>query len=215
MTTRMSGAVRSGGGGRGGPRPTGGRRRRLAGSLYTVGLVLSAVVGALHFLAPYAFAWSSYIPDAPREILVSIHYINFLFALMLTGLSVILLTFRRRAFDGSTEVLTLLLFLVLVWMCRVVLAVVLPWPTSLNTWLLVGVVAVFVTLLLPALYLCSSAASTPARAWIRVVGNTGTGRSGSSGSMRSSISVRSTEPRMTRAECNPPSRAATSALISR
>lgn len=129
------------------------RRDRFIGLLYTVGLGLSAVVGALHFFAPYAFAWSSYIPGAPREILVSIDYINFLFALMLTGLSVMLLAFRRRAFDGSTEVLTLLLFLVLVWMCRVVLAIVIPWPTSLSTWLLGGVLAIFVTLLIPALHL--------------------------------------------------------------
>lgn len=41
---------------------------RVSRVLYTVGLVLSALVGTLHFFPLYAFAWHPYIPDAPEEI---------------------------------------------------------------------------------------------------------------------------------------------------
>ena len=139
----------------------GGRAAPLSRGLYTAGLVLSALVGVLHFFAPYAFAWYAYIPDAPREITVSIDYINFLFSVMLTGLSVILLCLRRRAFEGSTEVLAFYVFLVFVWLCRVLVSLVVPWPTPLQTWLLTGVVTIFVLLLLPCIPLARRTAAGP------------------------------------------------------
>lgn len=126
---------------------------RVSRVLYTVGLVLSALVGALHFFAPHAFAWYSYIPEAPEEIYVSINYINILFSFMLFGLSLLLLLMRRRAFAGSVEVRAFYTFLVLVWLCRLLVEVVIPWPTPLNTWLLLGVSTVLVTLLVPAAHL--------------------------------------------------------------
>lgn len=131
----------------------GGRLARAGWVLLTVGLALSGVVGALHFFAPYAFAWYSYIPDAPPEIYVSVDYVNFLFSLMLTGTSLVLLLLRRRLFAGSPEALALYALVVLVWTCRLLLAVVHPWPTSLNTWLLVGAGTVLVLLLSPVPHL--------------------------------------------------------------
>lgn len=88
------------------------------------------------------------------EIYASIDYINFLFSLLLTGLSLILLCSTHRAFEGSSEVLTFYAFLVLVWVARVLVALVHSWPTSLHTWLLVGALTILGILLVPAVHLC-------------------------------------------------------------
>lgn len=136
--------------------------------MYVAGLVLSSSVGFIHFFAPYAFAWYSYIPDAPREIYVSVDYVNFLFSLLLLGLSLLLLCMHRRAFEGSPEVLAFYTFLVLVWLGRVLVALAIPWPTSLHVWLLVGTLTMLGILLVPAVYLFDQllrarrASSTPA-----------------------------------------------------
>lgn len=116
---------------------------------YTTGLSLSGLVGVLHFFAPYAFAWYSSIPEAPREIFVSIDDVNVLFSLLLSGMSLVLLLVRRQAWEGSAEALAFSILMVVVWTCRVLLAVVLPWPTALNTWLVLGATTVLVILLIP------------------------------------------------------------------
>lgn len=123
---------------------------RISSVSYTVGLSVSALAGILHFFAPYAFAWYSYIPDAPPEIYASIDYVNFLFSLLLSGLSILLLLMKKRAFAGSVEVRAFYFFLTFVWLCRVLLTIVIPWPTSLQPWLLVVFTTVFVVTLVPA-----------------------------------------------------------------
>lgn len=130
--------------------------RRLSSILYSVGLVISSVIGGLHFFAPYAFGWYSYIPDAPAEIYASIDYINFFFSLLLAGLSALLLFFKRQAFAGSAEVLAFFTFLVATWAGRVVITLVIPWPTSLQVWLVTAFATQFLILLVPAWYLWSN-----------------------------------------------------------
>lgn len=151
-TDRLSSAHRSSGSD---------RAERVSLTLYIAGLVLSSSVGLLHFFAPYAFAWYSYIPDAPLEIHISIDYVNFLFSLLLTGLSLILLCLARRAFEGSVEAVIFYTFLALVWLSRVFVALVLPWPTSLHTWLLVGALTFLGIMLIPAVYLWGIVLRTP------------------------------------------------------
>lgn len=135
------------------------RSRTVSRLLYTLGLSLSGLVGVLHFFAPYAFAWYSYIPDAPREIYVSIDYVNFLFSLLLSGLSLVLLLVRRYAFEGSVEVLAFYTLMVVVWSCRVLVAVVVPWPTALHTWLLLGAAVVLAILVVPLPHLVRTCAA--------------------------------------------------------
>lgn len=126
---------------------------RLVSSVYSIGLVISAVVGFLHFFAPYAFQWYSYIPDAPQAIYASIDYVNFFFSLLLTGLSVILLFLKKRVFAGSRDAFAFYVLLVFSWLCRVLITLVIPWPTSLQTWLLVGFSVEFLLTLIPMVYL--------------------------------------------------------------
>lgn len=137
----------------------GGPMRRLSGVLFSVGLVVSSCAGLLHFFVPYTFAWYSYIPDAPPEIYVSIDYVNFFFSLLLSGLSISLLFFKRRLFAGSSDALVFSVFLTFAWFCRVVVTLVVPWPTPLQVWLIVGFVTVFATMLVPSGYLLTQAAS--------------------------------------------------------
>lgn len=124
--------------------------------ILTLGLVISAIVGILHFFAPYAFAWYSYIPNAPKEILASIDYVNFFFSLLLTGLSLLLLRFRQRIYEGSPEIISFYFFFVFTWFCRVVITILIPWPTALQTWLIVGFSTEFLIALIPAISLLNT-----------------------------------------------------------
>lgn len=127
--------------------------KKLVSILLSAGLALSALVGFLHFFAPYAFGWYSYIPNAPKEIYTSIDYVNFFFSLLLTGLSLILLVMKKKILSGSNDILAFYVFLTFTWLCRVVITFVIPWPTALQTWLLVGFGTEFILTLLPLFYL--------------------------------------------------------------
>jgi hypothetical protein len=92
----------------------------------TLGLALSLAFGLWHFIIPYQFDWFGYVPDAPRAVVVSVDWVNFFFSLLLTGLSALLLRFRRRLF--ADEVARAFYGLLLVtWASRVVVTIVHPW----------------------------------------------------------------------------------------
>jgi magnesium-transporting ATPase (P-type) len=130
--------------------------KKLFSVMFSVGLIISSVVGFLHFFAPYAFEWYGYIPDAPEAITVSVDYINFFFSLLLTGFSIILLLMKKKIFTGSKEIFVFYGFLVFTWLCRVIITVIIPWPSSLQTWLLVGFGTEFILTFLPLWYLLQS-----------------------------------------------------------
>jgi hypothetical protein len=130
--------------------------KKFIGILFSLGLIISLVVGILHFFAPYAFGWYSYIPDAPKAIYASVDYVNFFFSLLLSGLSLILLLMKKKIFEGSRDLFIFYAFLVFTWLCRVAITLIIPWPTSLQTWLLVGFGTEFILTLLPAIYLLRS-----------------------------------------------------------
>ena len=130
--------------------------KKMAGIAFYMGLIISALIGFLHFFVPYAFGWYGYIPDAPKEIFAAIDYVNFFISLLLFGLSAILLFLKRKIFAGSGEIFIFYAFLVFTWFCRVIITLVIPWPSSLQIWLLVGFSAEFALTLLPAVYLLAS-----------------------------------------------------------
>lgn len=130
--------------------------KKFAGAAFSAGLIISALIGFLHFFAPYAFGWYGYIPDAPGEIIASIDYVNFFFSLLLFGLSAILLLMKKKVFDGSADLFVFYAFLVFTWLCRVIITLVIPWPSSLQTWLLLGFGTEFALTLFPAVYLLKS-----------------------------------------------------------
>ena len=127
--------------------------KKLANITFFAGAVISALIGFLHFFVPYAFNWYSYILDFPKEIFAAIDYVNFFISLLLFGLSVILLFLKKKLFAGSGEIFIFYIFLVFTWFCRIIITLVVPWPSHLQTWLLVGFITEFILTLLPAVYL--------------------------------------------------------------
>jgi magnesium-transporting ATPase (P-type) len=127
--------------------------RKLSSILFSLGLIISLSAGILHFFVPYLTGWYSYIPEAPREIYASIDYVNFFFSLLLSGLSLILLYFKKKIFEGSKDIFIFYVLLVFTWFCRVLITIVIPWPTALQTWLMVGFISEFIITLIPAIYL--------------------------------------------------------------
>ncbi len=92
-----------------------------------IGLSISCFFGLFHFVIPYVFKWYSFIPDAPRSLIVSIDWTNFFMALLLSGNSLLLIIFRKRLYNGDFFVKVFYGFIVFVWFCRVIITVVLPW----------------------------------------------------------------------------------------
>ncbi|MGI6366256.1 MAG: hypothetical protein ACOX2G_11120 [Bacillota bacterium] len=127
--------------------------------LFNIACIISFLVGTAHFFAPYAFQWFSYIPNAPVEIYQSINYVNFCFSFLLAGISLLLLLVQRKLFEGGKELKVFYVFFVAVWLSRFAIQLIWPWPSSLQTWLLVGFTTEFVFTLLPLLYLSSPGAS--------------------------------------------------------
>lgn len=133
--------------------------KKMSSIMYYTGLTISALIGFLHFFAPQAFSWYSYIPDAPKEIIAAVKYVNFFTSFLLFGLSTILIFFKKKVFAGSIEAFVFYVFLVLTWFCRVIITLAVPWPSHLQTWLLPGFSAEFILTLLPAVYLLWSNAN--------------------------------------------------------
>ncbi|MBW8382467.1 MAG: hypothetical protein K0M69_08125 [Youngiibacter sp.] len=127
--------------------------KKIAAVSFNVACIISLLVGILHFFAPYSFGWYSYIPDAPVEIYQSVNYINFCFSFLLAGISLLLMLVRRRLFEGSSELMMFYCFFVLVWLSRIIIQLLWPWPSGLQTWLVTAFTVQFIFTLVPMLYL--------------------------------------------------------------
>jgi hypothetical protein len=119
---------------------------------FNIACIISCMVGILHFFAPYSFNWYSYIPNAPIEIYQSINYVNFCFSFLLTGISVLLIIVQKRLFTDLKELKLFYIFFVLVWLSRVIIQIIWPWPSSLQLWLVIGFTTEFIFTLIPMIY---------------------------------------------------------------
>lgn len=126
-------------------------------TLYYTGLGLSLLVGIWHFFVPYMFQWYSYIPEQYENLTVGIDWVNFFFSLLLTGLSAILILMGKKMFAKNHETMVFYGFSVFVWLARVVVALVHPWPVEPNAWAsygqLIASIVIFVIQLIPLLVL--------------------------------------------------------------
>ncbi|HOG02062.1 MAG TPA: hypothetical protein PKW29_13245 [Clostridia bacterium] len=119
---------------------------------FNTACIIGCILGIMHFFVPYSFNWYSYIPDAPIEIYQSINYVNFCFSLLLTGISLLLIVVQRKLFAGSKELKLFYVFFVLVWLSRVIIQIIWPWPSGLQTWLVVGFTMEFAFTLIPMIH---------------------------------------------------------------
>lgn len=127
--------------------------KQVARVLFAVSCVIGALVGLGHFFIPYAAGWFSYIPGAPVEIIQSINYINFCFSFLLMGLSLLLLKGQKKLFEGSPEMLMFYGFYTLVWVTRVLIQLIWPWPSALQLWLVIAFSMELIITLIPWHYL--------------------------------------------------------------
>lgn len=125
--------------------------------LFNVACVIGSIVGILHLFVPYASEWYSYIPDAPIEIYQSINYINFCFSLLLSGFSFLLIVVQKKLFNGLKELRLFYAFFNFIWLSRIIIQLIWPWPSSLQLWLVVAFCIEFVLSLIPMIYLIGSA----------------------------------------------------------
>lgn len=119
---------------------------------FNLACIISFTVAVWHFTVPYSTKWFSYIPDAPIEIIQSINYVNFCFSLLLAGISLLLLIVQKKLFDGSKELRIFYTFFTLVWLSRIIIQVIWPWPSSLQLWLVVAFSTEFIFALIPMTY---------------------------------------------------------------
>ena len=105
---------------------------------YCIGLTLSLLVGLWHFFVPWMFRWHAYIPSQYGNLIVGIDWTNFCFSAFLFGLSLLLLLWGGKVFALNREALTVYGFLAVIWLRRVGLAIVEPWPLEPIPWAAYG-----------------------------------------------------------------------------
>lgn len=125
--------------------------------LYYIGIALSMLVGIWHFFVPYMFQWYSYIPNEYGNLIVGIDWTNFFFSLLLTGISLLLILFCNKVFNGNGELFVFYGFLIFVWFCRVIITFIEPWPLEPIAWAAYGqqiaAFVIFIVQLIPFIYL--------------------------------------------------------------
>jgi hypothetical protein len=128
--------------------------RRFFRVLLLAGLCISLGFGLWHFAIPYQYRWHSYLPGAPRAITVSIDWINFFFSLLLTGISTVLILFRKRIYQRDPLAVTIFAFLTFVWLSRVAITLIRPWTewfTPIKAAQISGFSVIFLLFLIPLL----------------------------------------------------------------
>ncbi|MCK9471629.1 MAG: hypothetical protein WC006_08495 [Bacilli bacterium] len=127
--------------------------KKIVRVIFNIACIIGCAVAMWHFFVPYISEWFSYIPDAPIEIVNSINYINFCFSFLLFGLSILFIIVQKKLFTGFKELRYFYFFYILVWLSRIIIQIVWPWPSSLQLWLVVAFVTEFIFVLIPMLYL--------------------------------------------------------------
>lgn len=129
------------------------RNMKITNIFLITGLIIRGAFGLWHFFIPYQYNWYSYIPSAPREIIVSVDWINFFFSLFLSGNSVLLFIFRKKILAKEIVSFSFYGFLTFAWLIRVIITMVHPWNYDLMQLIQLDCfVIVFIILLIP--FLC-------------------------------------------------------------
>lgn len=124
--------------------------------IYYIAMACSMLVGIWHFFVPWLYGWSDYIPKEYGNLVVLIDWINLLFSLFLSGLSLLLIFWGKKVFSGNKEAVTIFGFTTFVWIFRVAIAVIEPYPASVLAWAaygqLIGCVLIMVMFIVPFVY---------------------------------------------------------------
>ena len=133
------------------------KMKKISKVLFNIACIIGVLLGIWHLFVPYLSQWFSYIPNAPTEIIQSINYINFCFSFMLAGFSLLLIIVQKRLFDGLKELKAFYAFFTLIWLSRVIIQLIWPWPSNLQLWLVIAFSMEFIFTLIPMIYLIRNA----------------------------------------------------------
>lgn len=121
--------------------------------LYYAGTTFSVLISLWHLFVPWMFGWYSYIPNQYQNLIVSIDWVNLCFSLLLFGISLILIFWGKKVFLGNKEAITIHGFLAFIWVFRVALAIIEPWPLEPVAWIaylqFVGAALIMLCLTIP------------------------------------------------------------------
>jgi hypothetical protein len=120
--------------------------------LLNIGLLGSLGFGVLNFFIPFIFNWRTYISDVPPSIFSLIFWSNFFSALLLTGLSLLILLFQRKIIEKNIMAIVFYIFLVIVWFAALIMTILLPFNRVYDLAFLIQlsmVLVVFIILLVP------------------------------------------------------------------
>lgn len=131
--------------------------KKISMIFFNIACIVSCMVGIWHFFVPYSFKWYSYIPNAPIEIYQSINYVNFCFSFLLTGISLLLLIVQKKLFSNMKELKIFYMFFVLVWLSRVIIQIIWPWPSNLQIGLVIGFSIEFIFTVIPMIFFLKNA----------------------------------------------------------
>lgn len=124
--------------------------------IYYIAAVCSMLVGVWHFFVPLLYAWGDYIPKEYSNLTVLIDWINLLFSLFLFGMSLLLILWGKKVFSGNKEALTVYGFMTFVWIFRVAIAIIEPYPASVLAWAaygqLIGCAVIMVMFIVPFVF---------------------------------------------------------------
>jgi hypothetical protein len=98
------------------------------------------------------FQWFSYISGEYENLVVGITYTNYFFALLLTGLSLLLVVFGKQVIAGNRDWLIVFGFFAFIWLNRAAITFIIPWPLEPIAWAAyaqqITAIVIFVLLLL-------------------------------------------------------------------
>ena len=99
---------------------------KITKAFFYLGVSLSLISGLWRFFAiPYIYGevfknyWKLYERDIPGYLRLEIEYLNFFFALIICGLSILIIIHRNKIFQGNADVLSIYGFLIFIWLSRV------------------------------------------------------------------------------------------------
>lgn len=129
---------------------------------YLFGVIIGLGFGIWHFFTPSIYSWLSYIPDDYISLEASVIWINFLFSISLSGISLLLLMHRKYLFSLKKSAIfrDLYIFFGILWLGRITITIIYPFTGSYD-WIFGIMISIFglmfCALLLPFIFYLKNA----------------------------------------------------------
>ncbi|NOU19318.1 MAG: hypothetical protein HOO91_17310 [Bacteroidales bacterium] len=132
---------------------------QLINILITTALCITLLVGILHFFIIDMFKWFSYIPDAPKIVLVSIQWTNFFLSALITVYSLFLLYYKKQLMKKNKILLNAYFLFMFTWFLHLPVTILLPHTGNFDksfVYEITGFTVIFILFLIPYILLLSN-----------------------------------------------------------